>query len=781
MLGSRISLVALMVAAAPALQARAQEALPDIDVIAAAPEAGAGIERSKVPTNPIMTKRSDLDRDRALVITDTLQRRNASVSIVDVAGNPFQPDLTYRGFSASPVSGTPQGLAVYQDGVRINEAFGDVVNFDLIPTVAIANSELVSGNPLFGLNALGGALTLEMKNGFTWQGYELEGRGGSFGRRYGAAQVGQKYGDFAIYSAFEALGDSGWRKRSGSELLRGYLDLGYKGDKAEFHLNYTGATTRLGAAAATPVEMLQRDYSSVYTTPQSSTNELHFLNLKGSYDVSSALKLNGNFYYRDYQQAHIDGNIADMETCSSKTFVCQDNDPFIGNVPTNAQRRLIGPNGAYIRSSVLAGGLPATIDYSRTHSRSYGGAIQGTYDEKIADFKNKLIVGGSFDRQFTDFRGYSELGILQGDFNVTSTGLQYFNSVPEGGFQPSSVFARNLYYGVYALDTLDLTDKLTLTAGLRFNSAEITLYDRLSVRLNSDKSYQRVNPVAGLTYTFIPEFTVYGNYSEANRAPTALENGCADANHPCTIDSFLVADPPLKQVVTRSGEIGFRGYHDIGPDHGRLEWKVDIFRAVNSDDIVSLPSNVIQGRGYFANVGATRRQGVEAGVAWRNDQLSLYADYALIDATFRSAFDVQSESNPYADANGLIHVRPGNVMPGVPRHRVKLGFDYFITPEWKFGADYIFTSGVRLRGDESNLDKPLPSWGVVNLKTSYKVTENVEVYALAQNLFDRRYYTFGTYFDNSGNATASAGGFTNARTYVPGAPVSVYGGVKVKF
>lgn len=777
MRGSHVSLIALVVAAALVREARAQEALPDIDIIATTPEGGAGIEKNKISTNPITLSREDLDRDHAVVVTDTLQRRNASISVNDVAGNPFQPDLTYRGFTASPVPGTPQGLAVYQDGVRINEAFGDSVNFDLIPTVAIAKGDVVSGNPLFGLNALGGALTLEMKNGFTWQGFSADGRGGSYGRRFGALEYGRQIDNFAGYFAFEGIGDDGWRKFSGSSVLRGFADIGYKGDKTEFHLNFTGAGTRLGAAAATPVELLQYNYGSVYTTPQSTYNDLAFVNLKGAYQATNHLKFNGNVYFRHFRQQHVDGNIADVETCGDDAFICQTEEPFLTTSPTESQRRLRNAFGVAIPPSVLGGGLPASVDKTRTNSRSYGATLQGTYDEPIFGFKNRLVVGGSLDRQFTDFRGYSELGVLQPNLSVASTGLQYSNLVPEGGIQPVSVGGRNLYYGVYALDTLDVTDKLTVTAGLRFNSADISLFDHRGVSLNSNALYQRVNPVVGATYSFIPEFTVYGNYSEANRAPTALENGCSDRLHPCMIDNFLVADPPLKQVVARTVEIGLRGYRDIGPDRGRLDWRLGLFRTYNTDDILSLPSDIIQGRGYFANVGSTRRQGVEAGVAWRNDWLSVYADYALVDATFRDALTLNSGSNPFSDEEGKIHVRPGNVLPDIPRHRVKLGFDYFVTPEWKFGADYIFTSGVHLRGDEANLDRPLPSWGIVNLKTSYKVADNVEVYGLVNNLLDRRFSTFGTYFETGGTFLQ----FNNPRTFGPGAPLAAYGGVRVKF
>ncbi|MBY6241146.1 TonB-dependent receptor [Methylosinus sp. Sm6] len=776
---SRLSLVALLAAATSSLAARAQEALPDID-IATAPEAGAKIERSKISTNPISLTRGDLDRDHAVIVTDTLLRRNASVSSSEVAGNPFQPDISYRGFAASPVPGTPQGLAVYQDGVRINEAFGDSVNFDLIPSVAIAKGDIVSGNPLFGLNALGGALTLEMKNGFTWQGFEADGRGGSFGRRFGSLQYGRKIDDFAVYFAFEGLGEDGWRKRSGSSILRGYADLGYKGDKTEFHLNFTGAGTRLGNAAATPIEMLQRDYGSVFTTPQSSYNDLLFVNLKGAYEASSHLKFNGNAYFRQFRQQHIDGNLADVETCGANDkWLCQETDGFTSE-PSIRQVVLRDSSGRRIPASLLNDGGVGSLDYTRVNSRAFGFALQGTYDEAILGFANKLVIGAAHDRQHSDFRGYSELGVLQNDLSVAGTGVLYSNLVPEGGFQPVHVGGRNLYWGVYAHDTLEVTDKLTATAGLRFNSAEVALFDHVGAALNSNALYQRVNPVAGLTYSFFPELTVYGNYSEANRAPTALENGCSDRLHPCMIDNFLVSDPPLKQVVARTWETGLRGRRDFGGDYGRLDWRAGLFRTDSVDDILSLPSDVIQGRGYFANVGQTRRQGVEAGVTWQNDLVQVYADYALIDATFRNHLTLNSGDNPYADENGQIHVQPGNVLPGIPRHRVKVGFDFKVTPQWTFGLDYIFRTGVHLAGDEANLDKPLPSFGVVNLKTSYKITDNIEVYGLVNNLFDRRAYSFGTYFETGSEAIGFLG-LSNPRTLGPISPLAAYGGVKVRF
>ena len=120
----------------------------------------------------------------ALDLSDFLNRRLNGVYVNEVQGNPFQPDLNYRGYTASPLLGTPQGLSVYMDGVRLNQPFGDVVSWDLIPRVAIAEMTLVPGsNPLYGLNTLGGAVSIQTKDGLdNIAARQLELSGGSFGR-----------------------------------------------------------------------------------------------------------------------------------------------------------------------------------------------------------------------------------------------------------------------------------------------------------------------------------------------------------------------------------------------------------------------------------------------------------------------------------------------------------------------------------------------------------------------------------------------------------------------
>ena len=143
----------------------------------------------------------------------------------------------------------------------------------------------------------------------------------------------------------------------------------------------------------------------------------------------------------------------------------------------------------------------------------------------------------------------------------------------------------------------------------------------------------------GGTYKITPELTAYAGYSEANRAPTPLELACADPARPCIVAAFLIADPPLKQVVSRTVEAGFRGSKEL--NIGTLGWKIGGFRATNADDILAIPSPEVQGFGYFQNVGRTRRQGIEAQVNLTSKALQLYASYTLVDARFLDSLTLQ--------------------------------------------------------------------------------------------------------------------------------------------
>jgi outer membrane receptor protein involved in Fe transport len=178
-------------------------------------------------------------------------------------------------------------------------------------------------------------------------------------------------------------------------------------------------------------------------------------------------------------------------------------------------------------------------------------------------------------------------------------------------------------------------------------------------------------------------------------------------------------------------------------------------------------------RRFYADIG------VKDSGTYRSAKLLLYANYAFVDATFRSALKLSSPNNPAADANGDVQVQPGDRIPSIPPHRLKAGFDYLLTPEWKFGMDVVALTGQFLRGDEGNDSTQLAGYAVVNLHSSYQLTKNVQIYGLVENLFDKKFATFGTLFDVE--PLAAARGLTDPRMVTPAPPLAAYGGVKIEF
>jgi outer membrane receptor protein involved in Fe transport len=743
-------------------------------VYSTTPAAGSGssIDVDKIPASVNFVDAARIARTGSMNITDALSQQVPGVSISEVAGNPFQPNVEFRGFVASPVAGTPQGLAVYQNGVRINEAFGDTVNWDLIPTAAIKSISVVTNNPAFGLNALGGAVNVQMKDGFNYHGAEVDTMGGSFGRIQSSAQWGKQVdGNFAVYGALEGLHDNGFRNFSASDLRRFYGDVGYKNENSEFHVNMGVADNKFGAAATTPVELLQQYWGATYTTPQTSNNRVGYVNLTGKVEATPTWTVDGSVHVRVFDQKATDGNPTGTRPCAADaTQLCFGDD----STPAN------GLNGAQLGNPFAPGAVLGEIDRTTTHSTSLGFSLQATNNDQLFGHNNHFVVGTSFDYSVTRFGASAELGTIGSNYVVSGGGIFLGQSGDPVSIGPVALRTTNQYNGLYALDTFDVTNAFSLTGGGRFNYARIELQDQIGTALNGNETFTRFNPIIGGTYKITSDVTAYAGYSEANRVPTPLELGCADPARPCIIAAFLVSDPPLKQVVSRTVEAGFRGSHEL--NIGTLGWKLGAFRATNSDDILAIPSPALQGFGYFQNVGSTRRQGIEAQVNLQSKTLQFYASYALVDARFLDTLQVGSNS-PFADANGNVQILPGNRIPAIPRNRIKAGFDYSITDALKVGGDALFVSDQYFVGDESNQAQRLPSYTVFNAHASYQIDKRFQIYGRVDNIFDNRYATYGTFFDTGSVPNFANGGapFADARSLSPARPRAFYAGLKATF
>jgi len=728
----------------------------------------------QVPASVHVVSDREIANSRKFSVADALTRTAPGVIVNDLGGNPNFPEVDYRGFVASPYAGVPQGLAVFQNGVRISEMWGDTVNWDLIPSVAIDNVAIETGNPLYGLNAIGGAIVLNMKNGFTWQGAELDLRGGSFNRRQGAFQYGRRLGDFAMYAAGEAAGDSGYRYFSGSQIKRFYGDIGWRGDNgAEVHANVTLGSNRFGASGPAPVEMVAANKQSTYTTPQTYKNQVMMFDLNGQVQANATTTLLGDIHYRGYNQARVDGNTTEFE-CEGGQAFCTTQDGAPTGIPN-----FFNTGNEFIRGPAL-GAIDRT--WTRINTLGFTGQVNNT--DKILGFPNKFTVGVNLEHGWTNFTANEELGIINSNFTVT--GFNYFPHEPGAGISPVKLGVSNYYLGAYALDSLELTERLTATGGLRYNRASVQMYDQAGVALNSTNVFDHINPMGGLTYKLTPQIAAYGSYSVANRAPTPLELGCSDPNRPCLIDAFLVSDPPLKQVTSNTIDLGVRGgfrpaefLPALAALPGAVQWSAGVFRTNAFNDILSIPSN-INGRGYFTNAGNSVRQGVELSMRYVDERLSAYVNYTLTDAYFNSQSWLGAPANPAALAVGSpsILVNPGATLPGIAPHRFKAGADYAVTPKWKIGGDLVYAAGSYLVGDWANQFGTLSPYALLNLRTSYDVTKALQLYALIENVTNTRARSFGTFFETD---SINFVNYNNPKMVSVGPPTAFYAGMKWNF
>ena len=751
-----------------------------------------GLDRDKVPAMVQTVGADDFARSGSMNVTQTLMQRVPGAATSDVQGNSFMQDFRYRGFAASPLQGTPEGIAVYMNGIRVNEAFGDTVNWDFIPTNAIDRADVWSSNPLFGLNALGGAVNMQMKNGFTFHGLEAELMGGSFGRLSGALQYGVQQDNTSVYVAVQGLKDDGWRYQSPSDITRFYTDLGWRGDRAELHLVAAGASNFFGVVGPTPIELIDQDYKSIYTWPQTTLNQMGLVALNGNFEVSDAWSVQSNLYVRKFNQAHVDGNDANVEACSSKSSfagdLCLQDDGF--PAPSGGKTLAFRNQFAILDANdnpIPFGGdtVPyGTVDRTWTGTLTYGASLQATSDAKVADHGNHFVAGGSIDRSHINFSADSALGYIYPDLSVSPNsdfaGMgSIIHTLGDIGYGPVALDAHSTYYGLYSSDTFDVTPRLSATLGARLNVATIEMLDELgtSPGLNGNYTFQRLNPVTGLTYKIVPGLGAYAGYSESNRAPTPLELGCSDPNKPCLIEGFLVSDPPLQQVVARTYEGGLRGNATLSD--GRLEWKAGLFRTDSSNDIINVAS-VIAGRGIFQNVPATRRQGLEAGIEYRAPKWIVYANYSYTDATYQFSGLLSSPNNPMADANGDILVMPGDKIPGIPLNQFKAGVDYAVTSAWRIGADLVAVGSQYYVGDDANQNPKLPAYSYINLHSSYQLSKEVQLFGLVNNVFNQKFATYGTYFDPTSVENAISTVLSDHRAVTPGQPLSIYVGMRAK-
>jgi len=729
-------------------QSDAQKSLettaPEVQVVAprlVTPLPGIYIEREQTTTNVQTATGREIEASKAISLTDFMNDKMQSVNINDYQGNPFQQDLSFRGFSASPQIGTPQGLSVYLDGVRVNEPFGEVVNWDMIPMNAIRQIDLLPGsNPLFGLNTLGGAIAIATKSGFTNPGVETQVAAGNYARRQVQASVGANNGKVGAFVAINGYDEDGWRMNSPSSIRQAFAKGNLQGRLGEVGLTVLYVDNSLTGNGLVPTELYDQQRNAVFTSPDQTTNRLTHIALNGRLDLSATTSVSAMAYQRQFNQNSVGGDFFNEwdAAANGRTGGCPN--PAVSTFPDGA-------------AEVNAPGCPnvtpnGVFNFGTSDQRARGVTLNYNW----AGEKHQIVLGGSYDTNDITFAQKQRLGWI-GPNGVVFLDPSTFATV---GLTPLiQDIQRNNLTGTsstlswFGLGVFTVKPGLNVTAGARYNQSNVqnhlisdrpiplyqfseTLMRRLQNRCGAETdpfaryfctegnfNYYSLNPYLGASWLATPTLNLFANVSRGSRVPSVIELGCARDRvaeakfagqnngqlQGCSIPTALTSDPFLPQVTSTSYEIGARG--DLRSR--TISWNAAVFRTDLTDDIlfVSLGKS---NQGVFDTFGKTRRQGAELGLTGTIGRHTFRASYTYLDATFQSSARVVNNANSSADhTQGQLNefvIQPGDRIPGLPQHMLRLGWDVALSSRFTVGVSMIADSWSYSRGNENNQAQP---------------------------------------------------------------------------
>jgi len=741
---------------APPPQASSPQFNSTVTVVGVTPLPGLGVPVNRLPSNVQVASGAALARTPGVHVGAQIGDALGSVHLNEAQSSTFQPDVQFRGFASSPLLGLPQGLAVYQDGVRVNEPFGDTVNWDMLPANAVAGVVLMPGsNPLFGLNALGGALSLQTKTGFSHPGHAARFSAGSFGRQWAELESGGRAGAVAYFAAARWLQEDGWRDFSPSRVTQGFGNVSWQSDRSRLAASLTISSNRLVGNGPAPVQLLAEDRRQVFTHPDETTPDVGLFTLTGRRQVRPALALEAVAYFRPATVGTFNGDDTPYGECESRRLnqlLCHDE----GDGPPVLDRA--GQPIAYDDDNPLN----ATNNTSDTRSRGWGGTVQATSTRPLGDRENHFVAGAGVDAAQSRYSSQTELAYLTDTRGTVGAGL--FDAEADVRLRTNVS-----HLAAFAGDFFSPTPRLTLSGSMRLTHSAIELRDQIGTDLNGDHRFTALNAAGGATVDVLPgAVTLFGGLSRSTRVPTPSELSCADPDDPCRLPNAFLSDPPLDMVVAHTWEGGARGRWRTA------SWAAAFFNTRNRDDIIFVSSGPLTNHGHFANVGTTNRAGVELTATGSSRRMQWRGAYTYLRATFASPLVLGSANHPDA-VDGEILVEAGDSLPNVPRHLAKADV---LVPVGRLdlAASVSRLSSQFLRGDEANLLAPIEPATTVNFTAGYRLGR-VTLTARVTNIFNTKPESFGVL----GQADDVLGDeFDDPRFLSPSAPRAAWIGVELR-
>ena len=798
------------------------QAYEEVEVIGISPS-GPGLSVTKnAPFSGVFIDETLIEDSKQNDSTKLLVSEVPGVSVNSVQNGVFQDDLMYRGYAASPLVGVPQGLSVLVNGIRMNEPLGDELFWEIIPLQSMKSISFMSGgSPLYGLNALGGAISYELKSGLDFEDTELSGLKGSWGR----SEIGMETGfvnstkEFGVILNYKFFDENSWREESPSDYHSMYINTQYKSDFFDFNLGYLHGNSELTGNGVVPIGLLVLERDAIFTAPDSKSAIANMLFLETDIVLSDDSRVEFDTFFRLSKSKSFNGDSSELSLCNfsgTQEVLIEGLKPNFFNLGLSLDQ-ICGPSNIFGASSTdqlenaleSSTGLNFDLDeldddeifgtgrlsdqainnQSDKKQNSYGLSFNWFKEFDTESVKSKNLFGFQWFEGRSRFSSLTELANINPISRSTDgLGLGTF-LIEESTIVATTTNSLSGYFS----SLIEAYDKWTVSIGGRYNYSNVHIRDKSGIRSELDGSHKfsRFNPELGVSYAIDKTQFLYFRYSESSRIPTPIELSCNeetfriarelaaargddpnDIDFECRLPNAFVADPPLDQVVSKNKEIGYR------IQRGFNLFEVNFFYNDTHDDILFQSTG--RGTGIFNNINKTRRIGGELKYIFRNEKIKFSTSYLFFDPTFEDNFSVVSPNHPQADSDGRILVFKGDTMTGVSRHQVKANFDFFEHSKFPVSIKSQYFSGQFLRGDESNSLKKTDDYINVDLIIRTKLQKNFEAFLQINNLFDSKYESFGLLGEDPRSVISTLSG-SEFRYFSPGAPRGTWLGFAFKF
>ena len=656
---------------------------------------------------------------------------SAGLTLTNQTGSPSQADIRLRGFALSPIVGVPQGVSVFVDGVRVNEADASQVHLSLIPGGAVDHIEVIRGSVgVFGRNSLAGALNIVTLRGVE-RSVEMELEGGSFGLWRGTARASESIGRFDGFVTASYNRSNGWRELSSTEEFSFFAKVGGRGERTDGWLSYSFAYNRLEGPGPLPESWLDGGpLPPDIIDPPDDRRKLQYTGGSGDRFVPRLHFLNGRVERRLSDgwtlQAGAHGRLADFR---------QSND------------NITEPNAL---------GL--------TDIRTLGATAQVSYEPT-----DRLIATAGAEWTRNDV-----------EIEIRELPNQAFPSIIPATTEHLETEENNI--GAFGEVWWNARPGVSLYGSFRFDYVNLPVRDLLDPSGSGRNQFKQFTGGVGISKSLNRAWNVFASYGRGFRAPVILEVMCADPDDPCQLPFELGPDPPLKPVISDTWQAGFR------MTRIRSQAEIAVYWSEVRDDIFNVTDLDTPTRGFFTNLDRTRRVGVEASlslVPFSNVPLTVRTAMGWTRATFESAATL---SAPFLDddpggAGGPMgagdpeppQVEPGDRFPMVPSLTANLGLRYDLS-ETVFELTGAWVGGQFLVGDEGNdatLGK-LEGYALLNVSVERSFRAAV-FYLRVTNLLDTNYLTFGILAENLRGPTGGV-----ERFLTPGYPAELTAGMKIR-